>query len=148
VPFAMYYPPDWTVDETRASEGRIYFYGPGVDKPYENALWVLIATTGEKAPNGNIDVLRDQYFANDIKGSHPEAGINITRNNQFSGITFASLGTNFNGGSDLCYAYIGLGLNQSVPWRFRLNSIDADYDDNLNNFFDGMIGSMNIYANP
>ncbi|CAA9589370.1 MAG: hypothetical protein AVDCRST_MAG18-4614 [uncultured Thermomicrobiales bacterium] len=148
VPFALYYPPGWTVDESRASEGRIYFYGPGVDKPYDDELWVLIATTGERTPGGNIDVLRDQYYQNDIKGSHPEAGINITRNNQFSGITFASLGTNFNGGSELCYAYIGLGLNQNVPWRFRLNSLDADYDSNLDEFFSEMIGSMNIYANP
>lgn len=148
MPFALYYPPGWTVDESRASEGRIYFYGPGVDKPYDDELWVLIATTGERTPGGNIDVLRDQYYQNDIKGSHPEAGINITRNNQFSGITFASLGTNFNGGSELCYAYIGLGLNQNVPWRFRLNSLDADYDSNLDEFFSEMIGSMNIYANP
>ncbi len=147
VPFAMYYPPDWTVDDSRANEGRIYFFAPGIDKPYENELWVLIATTGEKT-NVGIDVLRDQYFQNDIKSSHPEAGINVTRNNQFSGITFASLGTNFNSGSQLCYAYIGLGLNQNVPWRFRLNSDDADYDKNLDTYFDGMIGSLNIYANP
>lgn len=144
----MYYPSDWTVDESRASEGRIYFYAPGVDKPYSNGLWVLVATSGERTTNGNIDVLRDQYFQNDIKSSNPEAGINVTRNNQFSGITFASLGTNFNGGSDLCYAYIGLGLNKDVPWRFRLNSIDADYDDNLSTYFSEMIGSLNIYANP
>jgi hypothetical protein len=144
----MYYPPDWTVDESRASEGRIYFYAPGVDKAYDDSTWVLIATTGTAAPGGNIDVLRDQYFNNEIKASHPEAGINITRNNQFSNITFASLGTNFNSNSDLCFAYIGLGLNKNVPWRFRLNSLDADYDDNLSTYFNGMISSLNIYGNP
>ncbi len=144
----MYYPPDWTVDESRASEGRIYFYSPGIDKPYENEAWVLIATTGQRAPNGNIDVQRDDYFQNEIKGDHPEAGINITRNNQFSGITFAALGTNFNSGNELCFAYIGLGLNNGVPWRFRLNSLDADYDNNLTTYFSDMIGSLNIYANP
>jgi len=148
VPFSMYYPPDWTVDESRASEGRVYFYAPDIDKAYDDGTWVLIATNGTAAPNGNVDVLRDQYFNNEIKASHPEAGINITRNNQFSNITFASLGTNFNSNSDLCFAYIGLGLNKSVPWRFRLNSLDADYDDTLSTYFNDMIGSLNIYGNP
>jgi hypothetical protein len=35
-----------------------------------------------------------------------------------------------------------------VPWRFRLNSLYADYDANLANYFEGMINSLNIYANP
>jgi hypothetical protein len=148
VPFSMYYPPDWTVDESRAGEGRVYFYAPGVDKAYDDGTWVLIATTGVANPSGNVDVLRDQYFNNEIKKDHPEAGINITRNNQFSNITFASLGTNFNSNNDLCFAYIGLGLNKGVPWRFRLNSLDDDYDANLATYFNDMIGSLNIYGNP
>jgi len=147
-PFSINYPPDWTVDESRASEGRIYFYGPGVTQPYENALWVLIATTAVRDPTGNVDVLRDSYFNSDIKGSHPEAGVDITRNNTFSGITFASIGATFNSNKDLCYAYIGLGLKNQVPWRFRLNSLYSDYDDNLDNYFTDMISSLNIYANP
>jgi len=144
----MYYPPNWVVDESRASEGRIYFYAPGIDKAYDDGTWVLIATTGTATPGGNVDVLRDQYFNNEIKASYPEAGINITRNNQFSNITFASLGTNFNSSNQLCFAYIGLGLNKSVPWRFRLNSLDADYEDNLSTYFNDMISSLNIYGNP
>jgi hypothetical protein len=147
-PFALYYPPDWTVDESRANEGRVYFYAPGVSEPFEDALWVLVATTGRAEPGGNIDVLRDQYFSAEIKRPHPEAGIDITRNNTFARITFASLGSTFDVDNRLCYAYIGLGLRDQVPWRFRLNSLYDDYSRRLDSVFAPMIGSLNIYANP
>ena len=148
VPFTIAYPPDWTVDDSRATQGRVYIYGPGVTQPYEDALWILIATTGSPAPDPNIDVLRDQYFATEIKDPHPEAGIDVTRRNEFSGLPFASLGTTFNSGDTLCYAYIGLAVRDSVPWRFRLNSPYADYSANLEGIFAPMVGSLNIYGNP
>lgn len=148
MPFSIYFPPGWTVDESRAAEGRVYFYAPGVGEPFEDALWVLIATTGRAEPAANIDVQRDQYFNAEIKTGHPEAGIDVTRANQFSGLTFASLGTTFNANNQLCYAYIGLGLRGGVPWRFRLNSRYGDYSRNLDSTFAPMIGSLNIYNNP
>jgi hypothetical protein len=148
VPFAIAYPPGWTVDDSRAGEGRVYFYGPGVREPFEDALWVLIATTGRAEPTANIDVLRNQYFAAELKEAHPEAGIDVTRANQFSGLTFASLGATFDVNYQLCYAYIGLGLRGQVPWRFRLNSRYSDYSVNLDNTFGPMIASLNIYNNP
>lgn len=148
VPFSIYYPPGWTVDESRSGEGRVYFYAPGVDEPFEDALWVLIATTGRAEPTANIDVQRDQYFNAEIRANHPEAGIDVTRANQFSGLTFASLGATFNANDQLCYAYIGLGLRGGVPWRFRLNSRYADYSRNLDSTFAPMIASLNIYNNP
>lgn len=141
----MYYPPDWTVDESGAKDGRIYFYGPGVKEPVSNQLWVLIATTGIRDPQGNIDVLRDKYFKDQF-GDYPDAKVDVTRQNVFSvDIKFASLGVTFDGDS---YAYIGLGLRDQVPWRFRLNSLYDDYDQNLEDYFQGMISSMYIYANP
>lgn len=148
VPFTIAYPPDWTVDDSRATQGRVYIYGPGVTQPYEDALWILIATTGSVAADTNIDVLRDQYFTTEIKDPHPEAGIDVTRRNEFSGLPFASLGTTFNSGDTLCYAYIGLAVRDGVPWRFRLNSRYADYSANLEGIFAPMIGSLNIYGNP
>jgi hypothetical protein len=148
VPFTIAYPPDWTVDDSRATQGRVYIYGPGVTQPYEDALWILIATTGSPTENPNIDVLRDQYFATEIKDPHPEAGIDVTRRNEFSGLPFASLGTTFNSGTTLCYAYIGLAVRDGVPWRFRLNSPYADYSANLEGTFAPMVGSLNIYGNP
>jgi hypothetical protein len=148
VPFAIAFPPGWTVDDTRASEGRVYFYGPGVSEALEDALWVLIATSGRAEPTANIDVLRSQYFAAELKESHPEAGIDVTRPNQFSGLTFASLGATFDVNYRLCYAYIGLGLRGQVPWRFRLNSLYSDYSANLDSTFGPMIASLNIYNNP
>ncbi len=57
-------------------------------------------------------------------------------------------GKTFNVGDRLCYAYIGLGLNRGVPWRFRLNAPYADYSPTLDAAFAPMIGSLNIYANP
>lgn len=148
VPFMIAYPPDWTVDDSRANQGRIYIYGPGVTQPYEDALWILIGTTGRAEPDANIDVLRDQYFATEIKDPHPEAGIDVTRRNTFSGLTFASLGTTFNSNGQLCYAYIGLALRDQVPWRFRLNSPYADYTANLESTLAPMVGTLNIYGNP
>ncbi len=148
VPFTIAYPPDWTVDDSRATQGRVYIYGPGVTQPYEDALWILIATTGSVAPDVNIDVLRDQYFATEIKDPHPEAGIDVTRRNEFSGLPFASLGTTFNSGTTLCYAYIGLAVRDGVPWRFRLNSPYADYSATLESTFAPMVGSLHIYGNP
>ena len=148
VPFTIAYPPDWTVDDSRATQGRVYIYGPGVTQPFEDALWLLIATTGNPAPDANIDVLRDQYFATEIKDPHPEAGIDVTRRNEFSGLPFASLGTTFNSGTVLCYAYIGLAVRDGVPWRFRLNSPYADYSATLEGTFAPMIGALHIYGNP
>jgi hypothetical protein len=148
VPFTIAYPPDWTVDDSRATQGRVYIYGPGVTQPYEDGLWLLIATTGNAVPGANIDVLRDQYFATEIKDPHPEAGIDVTRRNEFSGLPFASLGTTFNAGKTLCYAYIGLAVRDGVPWRFRLNSPYADYTANLESAFAPMVGSLHIYGNP
>ncbi len=148
-PFSIYYPPGWTVDESRANEGRVYFYGPGVREPFEDALWVLIATTGKVEPTATVDALRDDYLNSEIKNGHPEAGVDVTRMNQFSGLTFASLGATFNAANgQLCYAYIGLGLRGQVPWRFRLNSTYSDYARNLDSTFSPMIASLNIYANP
>ena len=148
VPFMIAYPPDWTVDDSRATQGRVSLYGPGVNQPYEDALWILIATTGSPVPDANIDVLRDQYFATEIKDLHPEAGIDVTRRNEFSGLPFAALGTTFDSGTTLCYAYIGLAVRDGVPWRFRLNSPYVNYSANLEKVFAPMVGSLNIYGNP
>jgi hypothetical protein len=141
----MYYPPDWTVDDSSAKDGRIYFYGPGVDQPYSDGLWVMIATTGIRDVNANADVMRDQYFKDQFE-DYPDAEVDVTRDNTFSvDIKFKSLGVTFDEGS---YAYIGLGLRDQVPWRFRLNSLSDEYDQNLEDYFQDMISSMYIYANP
>ena len=95
VPIAINYPPDWTVDESRASEGRVYFYGPGVTQPYRERALGADRHDRLREPNGNIDVLRDQYFNSRDQAAHPEAGMDITRNNTFSGLTFASIGATF-----------------------------------------------------
>jgi hypothetical protein len=148
VPFAIYYPAGWTVDESHAAQGRIYFYPPGLTAPTADAPWVMVETTGVRDPNANLDVLRDQYYTEQIRDVYPQSAIDLTRTNRFSGITFASVGTTYSDGGQTCYAYLGVGVKDQVPWRFRLNSPYADYDQNLDDYFNAMISSLNIYGNP
>jgi hypothetical protein len=142
VPFAIYYPPDWTIDTQSSADGIIYVRPPG-----EGATWMLIATTGVPATDGNIDVLRDQYYNNTL-GECNEKAIDRTNYTEYSSITFAGLGATCETDSGLNYARIGLGLNNQVPWRYRLNAPYGEYSDTLDNYFQPMLNSLNIYQNP
>jgi hypothetical protein len=141
-PFAIYYPPDWTIDTQSAADGLIYLRPPGA-----GSTWMLIATTGVPETNGNIDVLRDQYYNNTL-GECTAKAIDRTNYTEYSGITFAGLGATCETTSGLTYARIGLGLNSQVPWRYRLNAPYGEYSDTLDNFFQPMLNSLNIYQNP
>lgn len=141
-PFAIYYPPTWQVDESNLSNGYVVFNDPSVYRA------VLVGTTGART-NLTADQLRDQYF-NEVLQSCVNKGIDITRDNAVSGLTFKSVGATCNQANDtrLFYSYIGLGLNNNVPWRFRFYSIYGDYGKNAEDYFVPMISSLNIYANP
>jgi hypothetical protein len=147
VPFALYYPAGWTVDESQAQQGRVYFYAPGVTAPVANAVWMMIDTTGVKDPAATIDAMRDMYIA-EVKQQYQQAAIDVARYNSFSGVTFASHGVTCDNGGNLDYAYFGVGLKSQVPWRFRLNSPYDDYDQNLDDYFQGMMNSLSIHSNP
>ncbi len=143
LPFAIYYPPTWQVDESTISKGYVIFNDPNND--YRA---VLIGTTGART-TATADQLRDQYF-NEVLQSCVNKGVDVTRDNTVSGLTFKSVGATCNFANDqrLYYNYIGLGLNNNVPWRFRFYSIFGDYSKNLDDYFYPMIASLNIYANP
>lgn len=150
LPFAIAYPPDWTVDESRAANGNgfVLFSAP------DGVTRVLIGTPGTPAPDGNIDVLRNQYFNEQLSDCR-QKGITVDRYGTRSGITFAEIGATCDvGDGRLYFSYIGLGLKDGVPWRFRLYSLYEQYDrtfcrcdqGNLEKFFAPMFNSLNIYA--
>jgi len=148
VPFSMYYPGGWTVDESHAQEGRVYFYAPGVTAPTPDATWVMLATTGVRDKSATIEALRDQYYQEQIAGKHAQSGIEVSRKNSFSGMTFASLGAGYGDGGSRGYAYFGAGLKNQVPWYFHLNSPYGNYDQDVAAYFTPMMNSLNIYGNP
>lgn len=141
-PFTIYYPPNWTVDESNLSNGYVLFVDPSVYRA------VLVGNTGAPT-NRTADELRDQYF-NEVLRDCTKKGVDVTRDNTISGLTFKSVGATCNLANDarLYYYYIGLGLYKNVPWRFRFYSIYADYGKNVDDYFLPMISSLNIYGNP
>src|SRR3712207_8432765 len=149
VPFVIAYPPDWSVDESSIADGLVYFR-----HPTDEATWVLVATTGQRTQR-TADELRDAYYNEQFADCRARA-IDITRDNEFSSINFKSLGTTCDLDDGLYYSYIGLGLNNGVPWRFRLNSPYAQYsanscrcpEGNVERYFVDMLDTLNIYANP
>jgi hypothetical protein len=148
VPFAIYYPAGWTVDESHAQQGHIYFYAPGVTAPMSNATWMMVETTGRRSPGANLDVLRDQYYKEQVSTKYAQAAIQVTRYNSFSNMTFASVGAAYNEKGNLCYTYLGVGLKAEVPWSFRLNSPYNAYEQDAATYFSPMLASLNIYGNP
>jgi hypothetical protein len=148
VPFSIYFPVGWTLDESQAAQGRVYFYAPGVTAPVANAAWVVIEATGTQTPNGTIEALRDQYYRAQVSANYAQAAIDVTRYNRFSGLTFASVGAAYSASGHLCYTYLGVGLQDQGAWRYRINSPYATYDQHLEAAFNPMFASLNIYGNP
>lgn len=140
VPFVVAYPANWLIDTSQS--GRVYFTSP------ENAAtYFLVGTTGVKSTK-TIDELRDEYFNEQFTNCKAKA-VDVDRYNKFSNITFASVGTTCDWtDGKLYYSYIGLGLSNQVPWRFRLNSLYGDYDASVADYFKPMLESLNIYGNP
>jgi hypothetical protein len=109
---------------------------------------VLIGTTGKRT-TASADQLRDEYF-NEVLSECTKKGIDVTRDNTASNMVFKSVGATCNKANDptLYYFYIGLGLRDQVPWRFRFYSTYSEYDQNTKDYFVPMISSLNIYGNP
>ena len=138
-PFVIAYPPDWVVDE--AELGKVYFRAPGA------VPFALIYTGGGPDPNANVDVLRDQLFKN-LTLPCGKTGIDTTRNETYSGITFATLGSTCDQADGLQYVYTGLGLRNQVPWAFAFFSRYADYEINNRQYFTPMLATLNIFGAP
>jgi hypothetical protein len=141
LPFAIAYPPDWTVDESQLSNNLVYFFAPGADQ----SVFVVIATTAAPQASPNLDVLRDDWFQSRTRGCKQFA-VEETGATMASGINFATVGATCDLPTGLAYSYTGLGLRGTVPWIFEF---DAPYDDFTAwqaDVFDHMLATLNIYG--
>lgn len=143
VPFAIAYPPNWTLDESKASSNQITFSAPG------NAAIVQIGSTGKPARGANLDVERDAFFRS-VSGFCTKTGVDQTGNEERSGIKFATLGATCDTSGGLAYIFTGLGLNgtNQVPWFYNLITLYGNYQTANSTFFQPMLGTLNIYGNP
>ncbi len=142
LPFAIAYPPDWSVDASGIDNGRIVFRSPG-----NAGIETTISTTGKADPTANVDTLREQDNKAQAQTCR-QSGISFTRYSVLSGITFATVGANCDMATGLSFYLIGVGLKEQVPWRFRVTAPKDLYTQSIQSIVDPMFGSLNIYANP
>ena len=141
LPFAIAYPPTWTVDETQLGNNLVYFYAPGADQ----SIFVVVATTARPEEDANLDVLRDRWFQSRTRGC-ARFGIDQSGQEALSGITFATVGATCDLPTGLAYSYTGLGVRGTVPWVFEFNAPYDRYAATLATTFRPMITTLNIYG--
>jgi len=142
LPFAIAYPPDWSVDVSGIDNGRIVFRSPG-----NVGIETTISAAGKADPTANVDALREQDNKAQAQACR-QSGISFTRYNVYSGITFATVGANCDVAAGLSFYWIGVGLKEQVPWRFRVTAPKDLYNQNTQTIFNPMMNTLNIYANP
>lgn len=141
LPFAIAYPPDWTVDESQIGNNLVYFFAPVPDE----SIFVIVATTGAPGETTNLDILRDRWFQSRTRAC-PEAGIDQSGQEVLNGITYATVGATCDLPTGLAYSYTGLGVRGTVPWIFEFNAPFDDYAAMLAAVFRPMIETLNIYG--
>lgn len=141
LPFAIAYPPDWTVDESQLSSNLIYFFAPGQDQ----SIFLVIATTGMAEGAVNLDVLRDRWIQSRLRGCDQFA-IDQSGQEELHGITYATVGATCDLPTGLAYSYTGLGVRGAVPWIFEFNAPYERYEATLAEVFRPMIQTLNIYG--
>ena len=140
------YPPDWTVDESHLDEGAVYFR-----HPTDVATWMLIAT-GQRTTR-TADDLRDERIRQ-LLASCRQGAIDLAADDWVSGILFKSAGLTCDLEGELRYAHVGVGLQDSIPWRFELHSPYRQYSrsscrceaGNRERYFEPMLEWLTIYA--
>ncbi len=140
------YPPDWTVDESHLDEGTVYFR-----HPTDAATWMLVAT-GQRTTR-TADDLRDERVR-ELLASCRQGAIDLAAGDWVSGILFKSAGLTCDLEGELRYAYVGVGLQDSIPWRFELHSPYGQYSrsscrceaGNRERYFEPMLEWLTIYA--
>ncbi|HET8631025.1 MAG TPA: hypothetical protein VFL91_26695, partial [Thermomicrobiales bacterium] len=99
-------------------------------------------------PGEGIDQLRDVYW-HQVVAQCDRAGLQYTRYNTFAGIEFAAAAINCDtSGYPLVRYYVGAGLNAGVEWDFTVLTSESDFDAYAKQYFNPMLKSLNIYANP
>jgi hypothetical protein len=140
--FALAYPPGWRIDESDVAKGIVY-----VRSPQDDNVWLGIRAAGPAQPGVGVDQLRDQFYQSVVK-SCDKAGIDTTRYNTYAGVTWASLGATCQEGTALWAEYIGAGLRGGAEWDFELHALYQDYNSIDDKYFNPMLVSLNIFANP
>lgn len=141
-PFAIAYPPDWTVDDSLLPEQRVVvFYGPdsGV---YNEEIYIEL---GQTETGADIDVQRDQFFYSRTDFCI-ERGIEYTTRRTLSGVPFALLGATCEGGDALTFLQVALGLNGGDEWSVSMRTPYDRKATRLRDIFDPMLATLNIYA--
>ncbi len=151
-PFAIYYPPDWSVDESSlAKNGSVEFKDPS-GAPFISIFVGLTRTTT------SIDTLRDGQ-AKVLAQSCIHSGVEVTEQITLSGgVVFDDLVESCDLGQQgqLSVWLVGSGLNNGYPWYFDGASDRKNYSKttcgcpggNLETFFAPMLYSLHIYDNP
>lgn len=144
VPFAIAYPPNWTVDESSAESGSVSFSSP------DGTLLFLVNTTGKQDSNANIDVLRDTYATSFVRSFEcNKSGVEKTGNSTYSGVQFAFLLQTCDiTGSPLKLWDVAAGLKNGVEWDYFFISDYGTYNSNFSSYYGPMLSSLNIYRNP
>ena len=141
LPFAIAYPPNWTVDESQLNDNLVYFYAPGADR----SVFMVVATTAKPEENANLDVLRDRWFQSRTCGCSRSA-VEQSGREELAGLTFATVGATCDLPTGLAYSYTGLGVRGTVPWIFEFNAPYERYAATLAETFRPMIATLNIYG--
>lgn len=151
IPFAVYYPPDWTVDESEvATKGQVKFFSP-TRNPY------LLIHVGTEKTTTSIDTLRDAQ-AKALAQSCVRSGVELTQQGTVSGVVFNELvmSCDLADQGQLSVFLLGAGLNHGYPWDITAYSPRKDFNHNtcacpagnVEAFFDPMLNSANIYSDP
>ena len=151
IPFAVYYPPDWTVDESDvAAKGQVKFFSPTRNP----SLWIHVNT---QPTTTSIDTLRDAQ-AKGLADSCVRSGVELTKQGTVSGIVFNELveSCDLADQGQLSVFLLGVGLNHGYAWDITAYSPRKDFNrascgcpaGNVEAFFDPMLASANIYADP
>jgi hypothetical protein len=151
MPFAVYYPPDWTVDESDlAAKGQVKFFSPTRNP----SLWIHVNT---ERTTTSIDTLRDAQ-AKGLAQSCVRSGVELTQQGTVSNVVFDELieSCDLADQGQLSVFLFGVGLNHGFAWDITAYSPRMDFNHNtcgcpagnVEAFFDPMLNSANIYGDP
>jgi len=142
VPFAIYYPPDWKVDESQVTAaGRVKF-----QSPVPAVAFTMQVNT--KRTTVSIDTLRDAQ-AKGIADTCKASGIEGTSQETYSGVIFDELVQTCDFGQPPLLVFgIAVGLNNGYPWTFFLSGPRDSIKRDINTYFQPMLNSLHIYADP
>jgi hypothetical protein len=142
VPFAIYYPPNWKVDESSAaSDGQVKF-----QSPTPGVSFTMQASTQKTTVS--IDTLRDAQ-AKGVANTCKASGIEGTSQETYSGVIFDELLQTCDFGQPPLLVFgIAAGLNNGYPWTFFLSAPRDSIQNSVDTYFQPMLDSLRIYANP